>query len=40
MSDTNDQLILVSGFSGSGKSAALRNIRNQEDWLYLNCESG
>lgn len=40
MSDTNDQLILVSGFSGSGKSAALRNIRNQENWLYLNCESG
>ena len=40
MSDTNDQLILVSGFSGGGKSASLRNIRNQEDWLYLNCESG
>lgn len=40
MSETNDQLILVSGFSGAGKSASLRNIRNQEDWLYLNCESG
>lgn len=38
--DTNDQLILVSGFSGTGKSASLRNIRNQERWLYLNCESG
>lgn len=40
MSDTNDQLILVSGFSGTGKSASLRNIRSQERWLYNNCESG
>ena len=40
MSDTNDQLILVSGFSGGGKSASLRNIRNQDKWIYLNCESG
>jgi hypothetical protein len=36
----NDQLILVSGFSGEGKSASLRNIRNQENWMYLNCEAG
>lgn len=36
----NDQLILVSGFSGEGKSASLRNIRDQEDWFYLNCEAG
>ena len=34
----NDQLILISGESASGKSAALRHIRNQESWLYLNCE--
>lgn len=43
MSDTdqiNDQLILVSGYSATGKSASLRNIRNQEGWLYLNCEAG
>lgn len=40
MSDTNDQLILVSGFSGTGKSASLRNIKNQERWLYNNCEAG
>lgn len=40
MSETNDQLILVSGFSGAGKSASLRGIRNQENWIYLNCESG
>ena len=38
--ETNDQLILVSGFSGTGKSASLRNIRNQEKWLYLNTEAG
>lgn len=37
---TNDQLILIVGYSSTGKSAALRNIRNQEKWLYLNCESG
>ena len=38
--DTNDQLILVAGFSGTGKSASLRNIRNQERWLYFNTEAG
>lgn len=36
----NDQLILVAGYSSTGKSASLRNIRNQERWLYLNSESG
>jgi hypothetical protein len=36
----NDQLILVAGFSGEGKSASLRNILNQEKWMYLNCEAG
>jgi len=40
MSATNDQLVLVAGESGSGKSASLRNIRNQEKWIYLNCEAG
>lgn len=38
--EINDQLILVSGFSTTGKSASLRNIRNQERWMYLNCEAG
>lgn len=38
--DTNDQLILVVGYSATGKSASLRNIRNQQEWLYLNCEAG
>lgn len=40
MSDTNDQLILISGFSATGKSASLMNIKNQEHWLYLNSEAG
>lgn len=37
---SNDQLVLVVGYSTTGKSASLRNIRNQERWVYLNCESG
>lgn len=42
MSDSsqNDQLILVCGPSASGKSASLRNIRNQEKWLFMNTEAG
>lgn len=38
--EPNDQLVLIVGYSGVGKSAALRNIRNQENWLYLNTEAG
>jgi hypothetical protein len=38
--ETNDQLILVVGYSATGKSASLRSIRNQESWMYLNTESG
>ena len=37
---TNDQLVLIVGYSGTGKSASLRNIRNQKEWLYLNTEAG
>lgn len=37
---TNDQLVLVVGYSATGKSASLRNIPNQERWIYLNCEAG
>lgn len=40
MSDINDHLVLISGESASGKSASLMNIKNQERWLYLNCEAG
>lgn len=40
MEEINEQLVLISGESASGKSASLRNIRNQERWGYLNCEAG
>ncbi len=46
MSDTdepivfNDQMVLIGGLSGKGKSAALRNIRNQNKWIHINCEAG
>ena len=36
----NNQMILIGGVSGKGKSAALRNIRNQEKWMYINTEAG
>ena len=36
----NHQLVLISGESGTGKSASLMNIRSQSRWLYLNCEAG
>lgn len=35
----NDQLILISGASASGKSMSLRDIKNPEKWFYLNCEN-
>ena len=38
--EANDNLILIGGESAAGKSASLRNIRNQENWLYLNTEAG
>lgn len=43
MSDTddiNDQLALIVGYSGMGKSASLRNIRDQPHWLYAGTEAG
>jgi hypothetical protein len=40
INEPNDQLILICGFSGTGKSASLRNIKHQERWLYLNTEAG
>ena len=40
MSDTNDNLVLISGESGTGKSASLMNIANPEGVIYLNSESG
>lgn len=38
--DINVQLVLICGESGSGKSASLRNIPDQENWYYLNTEAG
>lgn len=35
----NDQLILMGGKSTTGKSLSLRNLRNPEGVMYLNCES-
>lgn len=36
----NPNLVLICGKSGTGKSASLRNLRNPEGVMYLNCESG
>lgn len=36
---TNDHLLLIVGKSASGKSASLRNIKEPEGVMYLNCES-
>lgn len=36
----NDQLVLIVGYSSTGKSASLQNIRDQANWMYLNCEAG
>jgi len=38
--EQNDQLILIGGYSGEGKSASLQGIPNQERWAYLNTEAG
>lgn len=35
----NDNLVLISGKSATGKSMALRNLKNPEGVLYLNCEN-
>lgn len=40
MSDINEQLVLIGGYSATGKSASLRNITNQKDWFYCNAEAG
>jgi hypothetical protein len=36
----NDNLVLIVGKSATGKSASLRNFKNPEGVMYLNCESG
>ncbi|MEA2037101.1 MAG: AAA family ATPase [Nanoarchaeota archaeon] len=37
---TNDHLILVGGKTASGKSMCLRNLKDPQGVLYLNCEAG
>ena len=39
MTDVNNQLVLICGYSATGKSASLRNIRDQQDWVYINSEA-
>lgn len=39
MTTENNNLVLISGKSTTGKSASLRNIKNPEGVLYLNCEN-
>lgn len=36
----NDNLILISGESTTGKSVSLMNLENPEGVMYLNCEAG
>ena len=36
----NDNLVLISGKSATGKSASLMGLKNPEGVMYLNCESG
>ena len=33
-------VLLVVGFSTNGKSTSLKDIVNQDKWIYLNAESG
>lgn len=40
INEPNDQLVLVVGYSATGKSASLRNLKDQPHWLYLNTEAG
>lgn len=40
MSDINDNLFLVGGKSGAGKSASLLNMENPEGVMYLGTEAG
>lgn len=36
----NDHLVLIAGKSATGKSASLRGLQNQDEWIYLGCEAG
>lgn len=36
----NDNLVLIGGGSGDGKSASLRNLPKPDGVMFLNCEAG
>lgn len=36
----NDLLVMISGESGMGKTASLKDIPNTDRWILLNCEAG
>lgn len=36
----NTHCVLIAGLSGTGKTASLRNIRDQDKWLYFCTEAG
>jgi hypothetical protein len=38
--EQNDHLVLISGESATGKTASLKDLKNHEGVMYLNCESG
>lgn len=38
--EVNDNLVLIAGPSATGKSASLRNLKDPEGVIYLNCEAG
>jgi hypothetical protein len=40
MSNTNDNLVMICGEAIAGKTASLRNLKNPEGVMYLNCEAG
>ena len=40
MNEFNPHMILVCGYSGTGKSMSLRNLKNPEKWFLLNTEAG
>lgn len=37
---SNKRLVLIAGETGSGKTASLRDLQDQEGVAYINCESG
>ena len=36
----NDNLVLIAGKSTTGKSFCLKDMKNPEGVMYLNCEAG